>query len=195
MRLPGIVRVVALRVLLHHRLEGREGLARRGGRALREVHAEQALENVRSPFEIHEPLDVPRVVHARMGRVLADELVRGVDGGLALAGPVVGVDEVQPRLAGLFGEREAGGQRLVQSDGRVEVVGRAGCAGPACTAPRAPAGAGRASRFERQPADARAKARCTAAMTPPRAEPGQSHSLARPFVDCLHRVDLRWQSP
>src|SRR6185436_8093778 len=51
-----------------------------------------------------------------------DELVRRIDGRLALAGPVVGVNEIEPGLARLVRERVARRERLEGLDGGVEVV-------------------------------------------------------------------------
>ena len=87
-------------------------------------------------LEVHQPLDVPGVVDARVRRVLADEGVGRIGRGLALAGAVVCVDQVQARLAGLVGEREARGQALVGLDGRVEVVGLRWPCAPSCRARR-----------------------------------------------------------
>ncbi len=120
--LQRVVRVLALGVLLDHGLEGGERLARRAGRALREVGAEQVLDHVRSALEVHQSLDVPGVVHARMGGILADEGLGGVGRGLAFPGAVICVDEIEPRLARLVGERKARRQLLVGLDGGVEVV-------------------------------------------------------------------------
>src|SRR6266403_420581 len=103
-------------------LEGGERLARRAGRALREVGAEQMLDHVRRALEVHQSLDVPGVVHARMGGILADEGLGRVGRGLAFPGAVICVDEIEPRLARLVGERKARRQLLVRLDGGVEVV-------------------------------------------------------------------------
>ena len=59
-----------------------------------------------------------------MGRVLADEGVRGVRGRLLLASLVVGVDQVDARLPCLRGERITCRQRLVDADRLTVVVGR-----------------------------------------------------------------------
>src|SRR5262249_1773122 len=106
------------------------GLARGAGRTLGEVGVEQTLDGVRGVLEVHQTLYVPGVVDAWMGRVLADEGLGGVGGRFALAGTVIYVDEIEPRLARLVGEREARGQTLVGLDGRIEVVGLHGLVGP-----------------------------------------------------------------
>ena len=120
------MRVLALGVLLDDGLERGEGLAGVDRRALGQVGAEQRLDGVGRLVEVHQPLDVPGVVDPRMRGVLADEGVGGIGGGLALAGAVICVDQVQARLAGLVGEREARGQALVLLDRRVVVVGLEG---------------------------------------------------------------------
>ena len=96
--------------------EREERTARLRRRALGEVDAEPALEEVRRALEIHEALEVPRVVDARVGRVLADEGVGRVDGGLVLAGAVIRVDEVETRLARLGREGVPRHQRFVHPD-------------------------------------------------------------------------------
>ncbi len=57
--------------------------------------------DVRAGLEVDQALDVVGVVDARVGRVLADELVRLVDRRFGLAVPVVGVDQVELALARL----------------------------------------------------------------------------------------------
>jgi hypothetical protein len=112
-----VVRVFALRVILDDLAEGGEGLARGLRRARVQVDLEPALEDVRRALEFDQALDVPGVVDARMGRVLADEGVGGVQRGFGLAALlVVGVDQVEARLARFGREREAGVQRLVEAD-------------------------------------------------------------------------------
>src|SRR6267154_1651685 len=120
--LQRVVRVLALGELLDHGLEGGERLARRAGRALREVGAEQMLDHVRRALEVHQSLDVPGVVHARVGGILADEGLGGGGLGLAFPGAVICVDEIEPRLARFVRERKARRQLLVDLDGGVEVV-------------------------------------------------------------------------
>src|SRR5438067_354483 len=121
--LQRVVRVLALGVLLDHGLEGRERLACRAGRALGEIRAEQMLDQVRRAFEVHQALDVPGVVHARMRGVFAPEGLGGIGRGLAFPGAVICVDEIEPRLARFVAERIARRQLLVDLDGGVEVVG------------------------------------------------------------------------
>jgi hypothetical protein len=53
-----------------------------------------------------------------MGRILANEGVRGVDGRLGLARAVVGVDDVEARLARLGRERITRHERFVYADGQ-----------------------------------------------------------------------------
>jgi hypothetical protein len=57
-----------------------------------------------------------------VGRILAQELVGRVRGGLFLALAVVDIDQVEAGLAGLIGERKARGQCLVLLDGILEVI-------------------------------------------------------------------------
>ena len=99
-----------------------ERTARLRGRALVEVHAEPAFHEIRQALEVGEALEVPGVVDARMGRVFPDEGIRGVDGRFGLAGAVIGVDDVQARLARFGCERITRHQRFVDPDGE-RVVG------------------------------------------------------------------------
>jgi NAD+ synthetase len=102
-----IERVVAVRILRDHGAEGIDRLQQVGRRPLRHVDAEEALDRVRGALEVDQALHVPGVVHARVGRVLAQELVGRVDRGFLLALAVIAVNEIEPRLARLVGEREA----------------------------------------------------------------------------------------
>ena len=117
------MRVLALRVLLDHLPEGGEGLAGGARGALREVGAEEVLDQIRRALEVDQPLDVISIVDARMSGILADEGLGGIGGGLALPGAVICVDEIEPRLPRFVGEGEAGRQLLVDLDRGVEVVG------------------------------------------------------------------------
>ena len=121
--LQRVVRVLALRVLLDHLPEGGEGLAGGARGALREVGAEEVLDQIRRALEVDQPLDVISIVDARMSGILADEGLGGIGGGLALAGAVICVDEIEPRLPRFVGEGKAGRQLLVDLDRGVEVVG------------------------------------------------------------------------
>jgi hypothetical protein len=55
-------------------------------------------------------------------RVLPDEGVSGIDRGFLLTGAVICIDQVESRLTGLVGEREARRQLLVNLDRTVEVI-------------------------------------------------------------------------
>jgi len=120
--LAGIGGVGALRVLLDEQLKGLERLACFVRRALGDVRLELALEPVGPGLEIYEATHVVSIVDARMRRVFADELVRLVD--RRIGGPVlvVGVDQVELALLGLFAERVAGLEHLVALDGARVVV-------------------------------------------------------------------------
>jgi len=118
-----VVRVLALRVLLDHGSEGAERFTRGTRRALGEINVEEFFEGVRLAFEIYEAFHVPRIVDARMGRVLANECLSRIGGRLTLTGAVVCVDQIQAGLARLVGKREAGGELLVLLDRGLEVVG------------------------------------------------------------------------
>ena len=113
--------VVAVGVLLDHGQERGKGTARLGRGALVQVHAEPAFHEVRQALEVGEALEVPGVVDARMGRVFPDEGVRGVDGRFGLAGPVIGVDDIEARLARLGCKRIPCHQRFVDADGEGKV--------------------------------------------------------------------------
>src|SRR5207237_1266266 len=80
------------------------------------------LDQVRRAFEVHQALDVPGVVHARMLGVFAPEGLGGIGRGLAFPGAVICVDEIEPRLARFVAERIARRQLLVDLDGGVGVV-------------------------------------------------------------------------
>ena len=86
------MRVFAVRELLDHRCERQERAASLRGRTLIQIDAEPALHEVRHALEIGEALQIPRVVDARVGRVLRDEGVGGVDGRVRLARAVIRVD-------------------------------------------------------------------------------------------------------
>src|SRR5207244_8047659 len=74
--LQRVVRVLALRVLLDHLPEGGEGLAGGARGALREVGAEEVLDQIRRALEVDQPLDVISIVDARMSGILASTIDR-----------------------------------------------------------------------------------------------------------------------
>ncbi len=77
---------------------------------------------IRLALEIHQAFHVVGVVDARIGRIFADEGIGGVDRRIDLVILVVGVDQVQLRLASGFAERETRLQRF-------ELLDRLGIAG------------------------------------------------------------------
>ncbi len=120
--LPRVRREDAVRPLLDQLVEGIEGASHVLRRALVEVRAEPALEEVRCAFEIDQSAHVHGVVHARVRRVLADELVGRVDRRLLLARAVVRVDDVEPGLPRFLAEREARLECLVVANGTAVVA-------------------------------------------------------------------------
>ena len=86
-------------------------------RALRQIDVEAPLQPVGLALEVHQALHVVGVVDARIGRIFADEGVGGVDRRVGLAVLVVGVDQVELRLAGRFAEGKARLQRFELLDG------------------------------------------------------------------------------
>ena len=87
-----------------------------GGRC-GQVDVEFAFQPIGLALEIHQTLHVVGVVDAGVGGIFAYEGVGGVDGGIGLAALVVGVDQIQLRLARGFAEGKARLQGFELLDG------------------------------------------------------------------------------
>ena len=99
--------ILAVRIFLQQLVEGVKGLLRVDRRTLRQIDVEPALHEIRLTLEIHQSLHVVGVVDARVGRVFANEGIGGVDRRIDVVILVVGVDQIDLRLARRFAEREA----------------------------------------------------------------------------------------
>ena len=99
--------VLAMRVFLDQIVEGVERLLGIDRRAARQVDVEPALQEVRLALEIDHSLHVVGVVDPGIGRVFADEGIGRIDRRIDFAILVVGVDQVDLRLARGLAEGKA----------------------------------------------------------------------------------------
>ena len=93
--LPRVADVHTVREFIDQLLEGIEGFARIGGRALRQIDVEFALQPIGLALEIHQTLHVVGVVDPGVGGIFAYKGVGRVDGRVGLPGLVVGVDQIE----------------------------------------------------------------------------------------------------